>query len=108
MTSDELHVEVHVELLLGCRVRDARGRSVGRIEELHAVPSGSDYVVDEFHVGAEAAAERLSARPIVRTLMQLFGLRARRPMYRVPWDKLDLSKPTHPRLTCRREELEEA
>ena len=88
--------EIHIELLLGRRVLGLDGEPVGRIEEVCAEPQGGDLAITEYHVGAYAALERLSA-----SSMRLFGFgRQRRRGHRVPWDKLDLSDPEHPRLTC--------
>jgi hypothetical protein len=49
--------------------------------------------------------ERLAAWAIGRELLRLFGAKHKGGGYRVPWDKLDLSDPVRPRLTCKVEEL---
>lgn len=91
--------EVHLELLLGRRVRDSRGRAAGRIEEVLADREDLDCVVREFHLGPHALVERLSL-PLVRFFRgRSHGLRP------VPWDRLDLTDPAQPRLTCTLEEL---
>lgn len=91
--------EVHLELLLGRRVRDSRGRAAGRIEEVLADREDLECVVREFHLGPHALVERLSL-PLVRLLRgRSHGLRP------VSWDRLDLTDPAHPRLTCTLEEL---
>jgi hypothetical protein len=54
-------------------------------------------------VGIYAILERLSAWQIGRGVLQLFGAEAKG--YCVPWDKLDLSDPSKPRLKCRLDEL---
>ena len=88
--------ELHIELLLGRRVAGPDGEPVGRIEEVCAEPAGPDFAIAEYHLGVDAALERLSA-----SSLSLFGLGRRRCRgYRVPWDKLDLSDPEHPRLIC--------
>jgi hypothetical protein len=91
--------EVHLELLLGRRVRDSRGRAAGRIEEVLADREDLECVVREFHLGPHALVERLSL-PLVRLFRgRSHGLRP------VSWDRLDLTDPAHPRLTCTLEEL---
>jgi hypothetical protein len=90
---------VRVEDLVGRRVRDARGRSVGRIEEIRAErrADGTHEVV-EYHLGTAALLERLA---IVRRLL------GRTPqMLVVRWDQLDLRHPEAPVLTCAAGELE--
>ncbi|WP_114949027.1 hypothetical protein [Microvirga calopogonii] len=92
--------DVHLELLIGRRVLARDGRSIGRLEEVCAEPQGADLLVTEYLVGSYAVLERLSAWSIGRTLLRFFGATGQRGEYRVPWDKLDLSDPRHPRLLC--------
>ncbi|MDG4875000.1 hypothetical protein P9273_07815 [Mesorhizobium sp. WSM4935] len=96
---------VHLDHLAGRRVFSEHGRSIGYIEEIIAEQDGSDLVVTEFHVGIFAAFERLSASTIGTALLDFFGLRRREGLYRIPWDKLDISDPERPRLLCPDEEL---
>ena len=91
-------MEVHLELLLGRRVLDAGGRPVGRIEEVRAHRRGKECVVEEFHLGPEALAERLAAVGLVSWLLRLLGRKPRRKHPPVPWQDMDLSDPAHPRL----------
>lgn len=97
--------EIHVELLLGRRVRALNGRSVGLLEEIHAEESRGQYFVKEFLIGSYAALERLAALSIGRAILRIFGIRRKSGGYRVPWDKLDLSDPKSPRLLCAVDEL---
>ncbi len=98
--------EVHIERLLGRHVLDARGQSIGRLEEVIAEEHGDEYVVREYLVGRTALLDRLSAWEIGRALLGI--LRAKENAgYRVPWDKLDLTNPEKPRLHCAAHELEE-
>ena len=91
--------EIHLELLLGRNVHDTRGRPVGRIEEVTAAREDLECVVVEFHLGPHALLERLSL-PLIRVFRgRAHGVR------RVPCDRLDLSDPMRPRLTCTLEEL---
>lgn len=92
--------EINLELLLGRRVRAETGEPVGRIEEVRAEDREGDLVIVEYHVGATALFERLSASPLGREILGLFRFGRAREGYRVPWDKLDLSDPERPRLTC--------
>lgn len=96
---------VNLEHLAGRRVLSLRGKSVGRIEELVADRHGDDVVVTEFHIGIFAAFERLSASAIGIAMLDFFRLRHRDCLYRVPWDKLDISDPLRPRLRCTLEQL---
>ncbi len=89
-------IEVRLELLIGAQVRGRNGRPVGRVEEVLATEDGGEWLVREFHIGGAALLERLSS--------QITGHRPRG--FRVPWDKLDLSDPGRPRLTCPLDDLE--
>ena len=97
--------EARVEELLGKRLRDVDGRSVGRIEELIAERQGTDFIVVEVHLGRGALLERLGE---LSTLVPLFGGLQRRleQRIRVPWHQLDLTNPGRPRVTVRKAELE--
>jgi hypothetical protein len=83
--------EVRVQDLLGRQVRAANNQSVGRIEEIRVEKRGKGYVVREFHVGAAALLERLSAH-----IGSWFG--RPRGMRVVAWDQIDLGDPKKPRL----------
>jgi hypothetical protein len=104
--------EIRVSDIIGRKVVDADGRSIGRLEEMRAEielrEHGNDYRVLEFHVGAYGALEALAgasfARHLLRRLGPLLGYRH----HRVPWTLMDLSDPTRPRLACRAGELPNA
>lgn len=95
--------EINLDLLLGRAVVARNGRPIGRIEEFRAERRGHELVVTEYHLGPEALLERLSVSG--RRLLSLFGIKSRSRGRCIPWDKLDLSNPEKPRLTCSVEEL---
>jgi sporulation protein YlmC with PRC-barrel domain len=92
--------EINLELLLGRKVLALNGKSIGRLEEVRGELSPGECHVTEFLVGDYAVFERLSAWSIARSFLSLFGPLIKSG-YRVPWDKLDLSDPKHPKLTCK-------
>lgn len=96
---------INLELLLGRSVLSREGNNIGRIEEIKVDPQGDDLVVSEYHLGAPAALERLSASSIGRAVLDLFGLHDPSEGHRVRWDQLDLSDLTRPRLLCDVSEL---
>jgi hypothetical protein len=88
---------VHLEDLVGRRVRAGSGQVVGRIEEIRAQRrSNGDHDVTEYHLGTGALFERLA---IVGRLV------GNKPRIIVRWDQLDIRRPTEPTLTCPVEEL---
>lgn len=93
--------DVRLELLLGRRVVDANGAKVGRIEEVLAERDGEELLVTHYLVGTYALFQRLSIRHFGLGLLRMLGARAQSEKpHRIPWDKLDLSDPENPRLTC--------
>ena len=77
--------EVRVQDLLGRQVRAGNNQSVGRIEEIRVEKRGKGYVVREYHLGAAALVERLSAH-----VGSWFG--RSRQMRVVAWDQIDLQE----------------
>ncbi|OUC13951.1 MAG: hypothetical protein B0A82_14270 [Alkalinema sp. CACIAM 70d] len=105
MLGNELHQEIHLELLLGNLVIDVEGKEVGRIEEVLAAQQGDEWVITDFLVGWAAIAERLSVQHFFTKAFTFFHESADRPTYRIPWHQLDLSDPLRPCLTCTVQEL---
>lgn len=99
--------ELHLERLLGTRVRDPEGRVAGRIEEFLAEQIAGEWVITEFHVGAAARLERFLVAVGGLPLFSALPLGAH-PIRRVRWDQIALGDPEHPRLLVPRDELEVA
>jgi hypothetical protein len=101
--------EIRISDVIGRVVRDVDGRSIGRLEEMHAEielhDRGNDYVVVEFHVGAYGALEALAGARFARHVLRRIGPIVRYQRHRVPWTLMDLSDPARPRITCRKSEL---
>ncbi len=96
-------MEIHAELLVGKQVCDTDGQPVGRIEELRGDARDNAVYITEFLVGAYGMVERLAAWHIARVIAGTVpGLLT---SYAIPWDKIDLQDPEHPRLTCARDDL---
>ncbi len=104
--------EVALHHLLGRTVRDPSGRKVGRVEELRAEielhEHGNDYVVTEFHVGSFGALEGLGGPWFARQLLHLLGRVVSYRSHIIPWHRMDLSDPRHPRTLDTAEQLEAA
>jgi hypothetical protein len=94
---------INVETLVGRRVLARNGVSIGRIEDICARTTHRSLVVTEYHVGAFAMLERLSASVFGRAILTIFHIRKKG--YGINWDQLDLSDPGSPRLTCQVSEL---
>ena len=86
-----------MELLIGCKVVDESGKTIGRVEELLAVEKGDELVVSEFHIGTYGLLERLSVFHVGVGLLRFLGARAHvQNPKRIPWQELDLSDPERP------------
>jgi sporulation protein YlmC with PRC-barrel domain len=96
--------EAHVERLLGRRVHDANGQSIGRLEEFRVEIVDGEHVVTEYHVGGSAVVERIASFVAQLPFFRLIPFA--RTGYRIPWTDLDLSDPRRPRVRGCREELE--
>ena len=95
----------NLEQLVGRRVFSKEGQCLGRLEEIIAEADGDDLVVTEYHVGIFAAFERLSASSIGTAILDLVRMRHRKGIYRIPWDKLNISDPARPTVCCSEQEL---
>jgi hypothetical protein len=95
--------EVHVERLLGRRVRDTDGAVVGRIEELRAEPVDGELVVMEFHLGPAALLERMGRFALKLPFLALLPIP--KWEYRVGWSFIDLADADRPVLRCSRRDL---
>lgn len=103
---NDLAAELHLERLLGTRVRDTSGRVAGRIEEFKAELIDGEWVVTEFHLGGAAWLERLSVA--VRRLPIFSALPGNHPIRIARWDQLTFDEPAQPRLLALRDDLDVA
>lgn len=101
-------MEINIELLLGSKVRDIDGETIGRIEEIRVSRSENACLVEAYCIGASAVVERLSAWTLVRPIKQFLGARKLYTIFEVPWKEMDLSDPRHPRLRLAKANLRHA
>jgi sporulation protein YlmC with PRC-barrel domain len=101
-------MEIHVELLLGRKVRDAEGEDVGRIEEFRVEQVEKSCLVEAYLIGTSALIERLSAWSLVRPIKRALHSRNLYSLYRVPWQDMNLTDPEHPRLRISKRDLRHA
>ena len=101
-------MDVHVELLLGRKVRDTDGNVIGRIEEFRVERDHNSCRVESYLVGASALVERLSAWTLVRPIARALHARKLYQLYDVRWQDMDLSDPRRPKLRIPRSDLRHA
>jgi hypothetical protein len=83
---------IRLDDLLGTKVRDARGRVIGRIFEMRAEGSGHKLFIVEYYLGPAALLTRVGI-----SLLTLVGFTAPEPR-KIPWNELDISDTTMPKL----------
>jgi len=90
--------EVALDVHIGRRVRDARGRVVGRLVEAHAEQRQGQLVVDRFELRSYGALDLLAATAIGRALLELLLPSDRVHTKMVAWNEIDIAHPAGPRL----------
>jgi sporulation protein YlmC with PRC-barrel domain len=88
---------VHFERLIGRRVLDQAGRTVGRVEDLRIEPDGEDYIVTEFILGPPGHWSRFRGFLAQLPPLRVFGWGLPRPRL-IPWQQIDLTSLETPRL----------
>jgi sporulation protein YlmC with PRC-barrel domain len=101
-------VDVHIELLLGRKVRDTDGNVIGRIEEFRVERDDNSCRIESYLIGASAVVERLSAWSLVRPIARALHARKLYQLYDVRWQDMDLSDPTRPKIRIARSDLRHA
>jgi sporulation protein YlmC with PRC-barrel domain len=96
--------ELRIERLVGRRVWDGQGRSLGRIEdlicEIELGEGRSDYMVRSFCVGSFGALDALTGSTASRRFLQTLLRGVGYARYEIPWERMDLSDPERPRVNC--------
>jgi sporulation protein YlmC with PRC-barrel domain len=101
-------MQIAVELLIGRKVLDMDGESVGRIEEFRVERQHNALLVEAYLIGASAVIDRLSAWTLVRPIGRLLRMQHVFRVYEVPWQEMDLSDPEQPRLRIAQRDLRQA
>ena len=101
-------MEVHIELLLGTKVRDADGKHLGRIEEFRFQRDGNACLLESYLIGASALIDRLSAWTLVRPIGRALRSRKFLQVYEIPWQDMDLTDPKRPTVRFAKQDLRHA
>src|SRR5436190_2055158 len=95
--------EINLEILIGRSVIAQNGHAIGRLEEIDAEKSrNGTLIVQGYRIGKYAFLDRLAWRSVGRAVLNAARARSE---YRLSYDKLDISDPMHPRLTCKLEDI---
>ncbi len=79
---------VHIQDIVGRRVRDGNGKVLGRLHAIRAEVQGDECIVTEYHLGPAAVFERLGIK-----MSALFGVPFAREPVILAWNELDLTDP---------------
>ena len=90
-----------LDRLVGRPVVDRDGRSAGRIHEFRVAITQDKWVITHYVLDVAGLLERLNVG-----VKLVLGTRSGGKVARA--DQVDLSDSAHPRLTCRREQLQDA
>lgn len=101
-------MDIHVEQLVGTKVRDTDGNVVGRIEEFRVERDEKSCRIESYLIGASALIERLSAWTLVRPIARALHARKLYQLYDVRWQDMDLSDPKQPVLRIAMRDLRHA
>ena len=101
-------MDIEIQLLVGTKVHDVDGKSVGRIEEIRVVRHEKALLVEAYLIGVSGLIDRLSARTLVRPIRRLLSSRHIYSVYEVPWQEIDLSDPKRPVLKIPQQNLRRA
>jgi sporulation protein YlmC with PRC-barrel domain len=97
--------EIRLHELVGRTVRDAEGRSIGRIQDLRVEielnEHGNEYVVRAFRVGRFGLFEWLSGSRFAWQALRFMGQLS----FTIPWELMDLGDPARPRVSRSLREL---
>ena len=84
---------VHLEKICARKIHDLDGKLAGRLEEVHADWHGGECVITHYTIAPRGTY----------LLRQIGFMQAR--AYVVPWDRMDFTDPSRPKLNCRIAEL---
>jgi hypothetical protein len=96
---------IHLQKLLGRKVRDVNGKSAGHIQEFVARRRDGAYVIEEVHLGRRALMERLSVPAVSMFFLHFIGASRHAAAHCVRWEDLDVSDPRNPKLRISRDQL---
>jgi sporulation protein YlmC with PRC-barrel domain len=97
--------ELQLFEFLGNKVLDADGKYAGRIEEIEVERGDEVCAVKSYLVERRGVLDRLQTWVFAAPIQKSIPVREKSKPYRVPWDKMDLSDPRHPRILVPQSEL---
>ncbi|HEX6575485.1 MAG TPA: hypothetical protein VF042_10995 [Gemmatimonadaceae bacterium] len=100
--------EIELREMLGVKVVDAGGAHIGRLEEIELERGKDSCAIVAYIVEHRGLLDRVSGWALTASLQAKLSKRSKSRPYRVGWDQMDLSDPSHPRVLVPKELLEKA
>lgn len=97
--------QVQLREVLGKKVLDPSGETVGHLEEVEADRGRDSCAVRAYIVEHRGLLDRLSGWALTSSMRQVFERNSQDKPYRVPWDQMDMADPGHPRTLLPKSEL---
>ena len=91
--------------MLGKKVIDADGKYAGRLEEIEAERGDDVCLVKNYLVEHRGILDRIQTWALAAPMQKAIPVREKSRPYRVPWDKMDLTDPEHPRIIVPQSDL---
>ncbi len=97
--------ELRLYEMLGKKVVDADGEYAGRLEEIEAERGDEVCLIKSYLVQRRGLLDRLQTWVLAAPMRKAIPVREKSKPYRVPWDKMDLRDPGHPRILVPQSQL---
>jgi sporulation protein YlmC with PRC-barrel domain len=97
--------ELQLFQILGRKVVDADGKYAGRLEEIEAERGDETCAITSYLVEHRGLLDRLQTWALAAPIQKAIPVREKSKPYRVPWDKMDLSDPEHPKIVVPQSQL---
>jgi sporulation protein YlmC with PRC-barrel domain len=83
--------------MLGRKVVDSEGVTLGHLEEIELERGAENCLVQAYLVEHRGILDRMSTWTLTSSMQNALSKRSSSKPFRVPWHELDLSDPRHPR-----------
>lgn len=97
--------QVQLREILGRKVLDPYGETVGHLEEIEADRGEKECVIRAYIVEHHGLLDRVSSWALTSSMQRALQRRSEDKPYRVPWDQMDMSDPRRPRTLLPKTEL---
>jgi sporulation protein YlmC with PRC-barrel domain len=98
--------QLELRLILGKRVVDSEGETIGHLEEVEAERGDEYCTINSYIVEHRGLLDRVSSWALTSSMQSSLARRQSSQPYRIGWSQMDLSDPEHPRALVPKELLD--